>query len=112
MEPVSRCEDMKAQSRPHLKTGVLGGMSDKATAEYYGLLNEGVKAKLGGWNTAEMIISSVNFANIERFLRTDDWSWRANTWPSKQRGSSVPAQTLWYAYPIRCTEWQIASWRD
>ncbi len=59
---------------PQMKTiGVLGGMSNQATAEYYRLINEAVNARLGGWNTAEIIISSVNFGNIERFVRTDAW---------------------------------------
>lgn len=53
--------------------GVLGGMSNQATAEYYRLINDAVNARLGGWNTAEVIISSVNFANIERFVRNDAW---------------------------------------
>lgn len=53
--------------------GVLGGMSDQATAEYYRLINQAVNARLGGWNTAEVIISSVNFGNIERFVRTGAW---------------------------------------
>jgi aspartate racemase len=61
-------------SAPKMKTiGILGGMSNQATAEYYRLINEAVNARLGGWNTAEMIISSVNFGEIERFVRTDAW---------------------------------------
>ena len=59
---------------PRMRTiGVLGGMSNQATAEYYRLINEAVNARLGGWTTAEVIISSVNFGNIERFVRTDAW---------------------------------------
>lgn len=53
--------------------GVLGGMSNQATAEYYRLINESVNSKLGGWNTAEVVVSSVNFANIEHFVRTEAW---------------------------------------
>lgn len=53
--------------------GVLGGMSPTATAEYYRLLNQRVSARLGGWNTAELVISSVNFACIERFVRNGLW---------------------------------------
>ena len=59
---------------PQMKTiGVLGGMSNQATADYYRLINEAVNERLGGWNTAEVIISSVNFGNIERFVRADAW---------------------------------------
>lgn len=61
-------------TQPCMKTiGMLGGMSNQATGEYYRLINEATNARLGGWNTAEIIISSVNFASIERFVRTDAW---------------------------------------
>jgi aspartate racemase len=53
--------------------GVLGGMSNQATAEYYRLINEAVNVRLGGWDTAELIIASVNFGNIERFVRFGAW---------------------------------------
>ena len=53
--------------------GILGGMSAAATGEYYHLINQKVKEKLGGHNTAEMIIYSVNFANIEHCVRTGRW---------------------------------------
>jgi aspartate racemase len=53
--------------------GVLGGMSQTATAEYYRLINERVNRRLGGWNAAEMIISSVNFARIEHCVRNGLW---------------------------------------
>ena len=57
-----------------LKTiGILGGMSSVATGEYYNLINEKVKQIIGGHNTAEMIIYSVNFADIEDFIRTNNW---------------------------------------
>ena len=53
--------------------GVLGGMSAVATGEYYDLINQKVKEIKGGHNIAEMIICSVNFACIERFIKTDNW---------------------------------------
>lgn len=63
-----------ASATAQLRTiGVLGGMSNQATAEYYRLINEAVNSRLGGWNTAELIITSVNFAHIERFVRKDEW---------------------------------------
>jgi aspartate racemase len=57
-----------------LKTiGILGGMSSAATGEYYKLINDKVKEIRGGHNIAEMLICSVNFANIEHFVRTNNW---------------------------------------
>ncbi len=61
-------------------------MSDQATAEYYRLINEAVNARLGGWNTAEVIISSVNFANIERFVRAEEWEEAGRYLATKARG--------------------------
>ncbi len=53
--------------------GVLGGMSNQATGEYYRLLNEDLNAHLGGWDNGEIIVVSVNFGNIEHFVRNDAW---------------------------------------
>jgi aspartate racemase len=53
--------------------GILGGSSDQATAEYYRLLNQAVRARLGGWNTAEVIINSMNFALAEAWVRNGRW---------------------------------------
>jgi len=53
--------------------GLLGGMSGVATGEYYRLLNAGVNTQVGGYASAELILSSVNFAVIERCIRTERW---------------------------------------
>lgn len=55
------------------RIGILGGSSDQATAEYYRRLNAAVNARLGGWNTAELLISSMNFALAEAWVRSEDW---------------------------------------
>jgi aspartate racemase len=53
--------------------GVLGGMSSVASGEYYRLLNEGVNARLGGHSAAEIVMYSVDFAVMERFIRDRAW---------------------------------------
>ena len=55
------------------RIGILGGSSDQATAEYYRRLNQAVNRRLGGWNTAELVISSMNFALAEAWVRNGDW---------------------------------------
>ena len=55
------------------RIGVLGGSSDQATADYYRQLNQAVNARLGGWNTAELLVSSMNFALAERWVRHGEW---------------------------------------
>lgn len=58
---------------PMQTIGILGGMSSQATAEYYQLINAGIQQARGGWNIAELLLCSVNFANIEAFIRHDQW---------------------------------------
>jgi aspartate racemase len=59
---------------PVVKTiGVLGGMSDVATGEYYRLLNDGVRAHLGADSSADVVIYSVNFAEVRGFIRDRRW---------------------------------------
>ncbi|MBZ9560121.1 MULTISPECIES: aspartate/glutamate racemase family protein [unclassified Modicisalibacter] len=53
--------------------GVLGGMSWESTQSYYRLLNEGVKARLGGFHSARVCLVSVDFADIETLQRAGDW---------------------------------------
>ena len=54
--------------------GMLGGMSWESTASYYKAINEGVKAKLGGFHSAKICLYSVDFAEIERLQHKGEWS--------------------------------------
>ena len=53
--------------------GILGGMSWESTETYYRLINEGVKARLGGLHSARIAMVSVDFAPIEELQASDDW---------------------------------------
>lgn len=53
--------------------GLLGGMSWESTASYYKALNEGVKSKLGGLNSAKVVLFSVNFDEIEKLQHQGKW---------------------------------------
>jgi aspartate racemase len=55
------------------KIGLLGGMSWESTAEYYRLLNEGVRAALGGLHSARLVLASVDFAEVERMQTEQRW---------------------------------------
>ena len=48
-------------------------MSNQATGEYYRLLNRKLNERLGGWDNGEIVVVSVNFGNIESFVRNDLW---------------------------------------
>lgn len=53
--------------------GLIGGMSWKSSAEYYRLINEGVRDRLGGLHSARCLLWSFDFADIEVLQRTDRW---------------------------------------
>lgn len=53
--------------------GILGGMSNRATVEYYNLINEAVNQHFGGWDIAETLVIGCNFGNIEYFVRQGEW---------------------------------------
>jgi aspartate racemase len=55
------------------RIGLLGGMSWESTAEYYRLVNELVAERLGGLHSADCIMRSVDFAEIEVLQREDRW---------------------------------------
>jgi aspartate racemase len=56
------------------KLGILGGMSWESTAVYYRLLNEGVRARVGGLASARLVLSSVDFARIAAMQADGRWA--------------------------------------
>lgn len=56
-----------------LTIGLLGGMSSTSTVEYYRGIDEGVNRALGGHHAGDLLIRSVNFADIEAFIHTEQW---------------------------------------
>jgi aspartate racemase len=55
------------------RIGMLGGMSWESTAEYYRLANELVRDRLGGLHSADVLIASLDFADIEQLQATARW---------------------------------------
>ena len=56
------------------RIGLLGGMSWESTIEYYRLINELVAERLGGLHSADCILRSVDFADIEVMQREGRWA--------------------------------------
>ena len=48
-------------------------MSWESTIPYYRLINEGVKARLGGLHSASLVLHSVDFHDIEACQSAGDW---------------------------------------
>lgn len=53
--------------------GIIGGMSWESTESYYRIINEGIKAELGGLHSADLLIHSVDFGPINTLQETGEW---------------------------------------
>lgn len=53
--------------------GLIGGMSWESSAEYYRIINEAARQRLGGVHSAESLMVSVDFGEIERLQHAGDW---------------------------------------
>jgi len=52
---------------------MIGGMSWESSLEYYRIMNQAVKEKLGGFHSAPCILYSVDFDDVEKLQHQGDW---------------------------------------
>lgn len=55
------------------RIGLIGGMSWESSIEYERIINEAVRARLGGVHSADLVIRSYDFANIEALQTAGAW---------------------------------------
>lgn len=55
------------------RIGLIGGMSWESSAEYYRLINQLVRERLGGMHSADCVMTSFDFAEIEALQAADEW---------------------------------------
>ena len=65
--------------------GLLGGMSWESTREYYRLINESVRGRIGGLHSAEILLASVDFAPLSAAMNRGDWSSIRSTLEARTR---------------------------
>lgn len=53
--------------------GLIGGMSWESSVEYYRIINQEVKRRLGGLHSAKCLLYSVDFHEIERYQSEGAW---------------------------------------
>ena len=53
--------------------GLLGGMSWESTSAYYRLINQATRDQLGGLHSAQILLRSVDFAQIVALQKANDW---------------------------------------
>ena len=56
------------------RIGLLGGMSWESSLEYYRIINESVKSKLGGTHSANCLMYSFDFHEIEKLQNQGKWN--------------------------------------
>jgi aspartate racemase len=54
--------------------GLIGGMSWESSAQYYRIINQEVRARLGGVHSARSLMFSVDFGEIERLQHNGNWA--------------------------------------
>lgn len=59
--------------------GLIGGMSWESSAEYYRLLNEDARTRLGGQHNARSLMHTVDFGEIEAMQQAGDWDGAGKT---------------------------------
>ena len=74
--------------------GLLGGMSWESTAEYYRLLNEGARERLGGLHSAPIVLASVDFAQVEQLQVAGRWGDAAALLADRARGVEAAGADL------------------
>jgi len=54
--------------------GIIGGMSWESSAEYYRLINENIKSRLGPTHSAELVMYSMDFQRAAQLELEERWS--------------------------------------
>jgi aspartate racemase len=81
------------------KIGMIGGMSWESSLEYYRLVNELVKEKLGGYHSAKVIMDSLDFAEVELLQHEGRWQEAGKM----MADSALTLQTSGADFVVLCT---------
>ena len=76
------------------RIGLLGGMSWESSAEYYRMLNEEVRDRLGGLHSADCVLRSVDFAPVEQLQRSGRWEEAAELLAAEARSLQAAGAEL------------------
>ena len=66
-------ENLQKSGELHRVIGLIGGMSWESSAEYYRLINQQVRQRLGPLRSARILMYSVDFGAIEQAQREGRW---------------------------------------
>ena len=77
-----------------MRIGLIGGMSWQSTVEYYRLLNELTRERLGGVHSAECVVHSVEFAPLKAMQMAGQWAEAAKVLADAARGLEAAGADL------------------
>ena len=77
-----------------LRLGLIGGMSWESSALYYRLVNEEVRSRLGDLHSAECVLFSVDFAEVEQMQSAGRWDDAAELLSSAARSLEAAGAEL------------------
>jgi aspartate/glutamate racemase len=89
--------------------GLIGGMSWESSAEYYRLINQETKRRLGGHHNARSLMVTVDFAEVEYLQHAGDWEALGRMLADADGNWNAAARTAWCFARTRCIRWRIAS---
>jgi aspartate racemase len=78
---------------------MIGGMSWESSLEYYRLVNELVKEKMGGYHSAKVIMDSLDFAEVELLQHEGRWQEAGKM----MADSALTLQTSGADFVVLCT---------
>ena len=55
------------------RIGLIGGMSWESTIPYYKIINEEINSKLGGFHSADIVLYSIDFYELEKHQSKNEW---------------------------------------
>lgn len=87
--------------------GLLGGMSWESTLPYYRMINEQVKARLGGLHSAKIVLYSVDFHEIERLQHQGDWDGAGRLLAAAAASLRAAGAEASSSAPTPCTRWRM-----
>ena len=91
--------------RRHRVIGLLGGMSWESSAEYYRLVNEVVRERLGGLHSARCVLASVDFAVIEELQVAGRWDEAGSCSAAEASDVEAAGATCCCCARTPCTRW-------
>ena len=93
------------------RLGLIGGMSWQSTAIYYRHLNEIAHERLGGLHSADLLLRSLDFAEIAEKQHAGDWEGAGRQMVAAARELEAAGAEALVSVQTPCISWRRRSKR-